>query len=71
MLTYLMDRVTFWLEQHSRIEEFNQLYNMMPPYPHFTRFNLPDDLVKQWSGIEMNSLGRMIVPVLAETLFIR
>jgi len=64
---YLMDWVTSFLEQHSRIDKFNQLWAMKPPYPGFTRFNKPYSQVTQWSGKEMKALGRVIVPVFAAT----
>jgi len=41
MLKHLMDWVTSFLEQHSRINKINQLWAMMPPYPGVTRFNKP------------------------------
>jgi len=33
MHKHLMDWVTTFLEQHSTIDKFNQLWVMMPPYP--------------------------------------
>ena len=68
MLKHFMDWVTSFLEQHSRIDKFNHLWPMMPPYPGFTRFDKAYSLVTQWSGKEMKALGRVIVPVLAATL---
>jgi len=68
MLKHLMDWVTSFLEQHSRIDKFNQRWVMMPPYPGFARFNKPDCQVTQWSGKEMKALGHVIVPVLTATL---
>jgi len=68
ILKDLMDWVTSFLEQHSRINKFNQLWAMMPPYPCFARFNKPYSQVTQWSGNEMKALGRVIVPVFVETL---
>jgi hypothetical protein len=41
MLKHLMDWVTSFLEQHFRIDKFNQLWAMMPPYPGFARFDKP------------------------------
>ena len=67
MLKHLMDWVTSFLEQHSRIDKFNQLWAMMPPYPGVTRFNKPYSQVTQCSGKEMKALGRVIVPVLTAT----
>jgi len=48
MLRHLMEWVTSFLKQHSRIDKFNQLWAMMPPYPVFTRFNKPFCQVMQW-----------------------
>ena len=67
MLKHLTDRETSFLEQHSRIDKFNQLWEMMPPYPGFARFNKPSGQVMEWSGKEMKALGREIVPVFAAT----
>ena len=50
MLQHLMDGVTFFLKQHSRIDKFNQLWAMMPPYLGFARFTKPYSQVTQWSG---------------------
>ena len=69
MLKHLMDWVTSFLEQHSMINKFNQLWAMMPSYPGFARFNKPYSQVTQWSGKEMKALGRVIVPVFAATHF--
>jgi hypothetical protein len=33
ILKHLMDWITSFLEQHSRIGKFNQLWGMMTPYP--------------------------------------
>ena len=63
-----MDWVTSFLEQHSRIDKFNQLWAIMPRYPGFARFNKPYGQVMQWSGKEKKALGRVIVPVFAATL---
>jgi hypothetical protein len=68
MLEHLMDWVTSFLEQHSRIGQFNQVWAMIPPYPGFARFNKPCSQVTQWSGKEMKALGSGIVPVFLATL---
>jgi hypothetical protein len=67
-LKHLMDWVTSFLEQHSIIDKFNQLWAMMPPYPRFARLNKLYSHVTEWSGKEMKALVRVIVPVLAATL---
>ena len=41
MLAHLMDWVTSFLEQHSRIDKFNLLWAIMLPYPGFALFNKP------------------------------
>ena len=68
MLKQLIDWVTSFLEQHSSIDKFNQLWSMMPPYPGFARFNKPYSQVTQWTGKEMKALGRVIFPVFVATL---
>jgi len=50
MLKHLMDWVTTFPKQHSRINKFNELWVMIPPYPGFTRFNKPYRQVTEWSG---------------------
>jgi hypothetical protein len=67
MLAHWMDWVTYFLEQHSRIDKLNQLCTMMPSNPGFARFNKPYSQVTQWSGNEIKALGRVIGPVFAAT----
>jgi thiaminase len=68
LLKHMMNWVMSCLEQHFRIDKFNQLWAMMPPYPGFAQFNKPYSQVMQWSGKEMKALGRVIVPAFAATL---
>jgi len=68
MLKPMIDWVMSFLEQHSGIDQFNQLCVMMPQYPGVTRFNKPHSQVTQWSGKDLKELGRMIVPVFVATL---
>jgi hypothetical protein len=68
MLNHMMDWVTCFLKQHSRIDKFNQLWAMMPPYPGFAQFNKPYSHVMQWSGNEMKAHRRVIVPVFVATV---
>jgi len=68
MLEHLMNWVTSFLELHSRMKKFNQLWAMMPPNPGFARFNKPYIQVTQWSVKEMNVLRRVIVPASVATL---
>jgi hypothetical protein len=67
MVRHVTDWVTSFLEQHSRIDKFNQLWAMMPPYASFALFNKPFSQVMQWSGKAMKALGRVIVPVFVAT----
>jgi hypothetical protein len=41
MVKHWMDWVMSFLEQYSRIDKFNQLWAMMPPYPGFIQFLQP------------------------------
>jgi len=68
MPKYLMHWVTSFLEPHSRIDKFNQLWEMMPPYPGFAQFNKPYNQVTQSNGNEIWALVHVIVPVFAATL---
>jgi hypothetical protein len=69
MLQHLINWIMSFLEQHSRIDKFNQLWAMMPPYPGFTGFNKPYSKMMQSSGKEMKALGRVIVPGFVGTHF--
>jgi len=69
MLKHLMDWVTFFLEQHCKIDKFNLLWVMMPSYPGFARFNKPHGQVTQKSGTEMKPPRRVIVSVPVAILF--
>jgi len=68
MIMYLMDWAMSFLEQHFKIDEFNQHWALMPPYPGFAWFNKSYRQVMQWSGKEMKALGRLIVPDCTGTL---
>jgi hypothetical protein len=68
MLQHLMDCVTSFLQQHSRIDTFSQLLAMIPPYPGVARFSKPYCQVMQWCVKEMRALGGVIVPVFMATL---
>jgi hypothetical protein len=50
IINHLIDLVTSFFEQHSRIDTFNQLWAMMAPYPGFARFNKPYSQVTQLGG---------------------
>ena len=68
ILKHLMDWVTSFLEQHSRIDKFYHLWQIMPPYPGFAWFIKPDSQVTQWCGKEMKELGHVIVALFAATV---
>jgi hypothetical protein len=68
MLEHFINWVTSFLEQHSRIDQFNHLRAMMPPYHDFAPFNKPYCQVTERCGKEMKALGRVIVSVFAVTL---
>jgi hypothetical protein len=67
MLEHKMEWATSFLEQHSKIDKFNQVREIMPPYPGFARFNKQHSQVKKWSGKEMEGHVRMIVHVVPAT----
>jgi len=68
MRKLLIDWVLSSLEQHFRIDKFNQLWAMMPPYPGFARLNKPYRHVMQWSGKYKQALSHVIVAVFTATL---
>ena len=68
MLKHLMDWITSFLEQHSRIDRFNQLWAIMLRYAGFAPFLKPYSQVTQWTGKETKALGHVIVPVFVVTL---
>jgi len=49
------------------INTFIQLWAMLLLYHGFAPFNKPYSQLKQWCGKEMETLGRMIVPVITAT----
>lgn len=65
---HLMDRVTFFLEQHSTISKLNQRWAKIRPYHGFTPLNKLYSKVTQWSGKKMKGLGCVIVSVLVATV---
>jgi hypothetical protein len=67
MLKHLRDWVTFFTEQHSRIDQFKQLWVMIPPYSGVAYFNKPYSHVVQCSGNELKALEGVIAPVFAAT----
>lgn len=70
MLSHFIDCVTFFLQQLFKIDIFNQLLAMMPPYPGFTWFTMPYCQPTQWSGKQMIPLGCMLATVFAVTCLI-
>jgi hypothetical protein len=60
MHQHLIDWVTSFHEQHSMIDKFNQVWEIMPLCPDFASFNKPYSQVTQWSGKEMKAFGHMI-----------
>jgi len=71
MPQHLMDWVTSFLKQHSRIDKFKYLWVMMPSYPGFARFNKRYSQVMQCSWKETEGLGHVIVPDFPVTLWNR
>jgi len=68
MRKHLMDWVMSFLEQHSKINKFNQLWTMIPLYRGFAWFNKSYIQVTQWSGKGMKALRHVIVSVFVVTL---
>ena len=60
MLKDLIDWVTFFLEQYSRIDTLNHLWVMMPPYTSFARLSKSYSQGMHWSHEEMEAPGCMI-----------
>ena len=69
LLKYLMDWAMSFLKQHLRIDKFNQLCAMMPPFAGIARFKELYRQVEQWSGKKMKALGHVVVQVFMATLF--
>ena len=68
LLKHLMDWLVPFLEHHNRMEAFNRLWSIMPPYPGFSPFRKPYTEVTQWQGKELKMLGRTLLPILGATL---
>jgi hypothetical protein len=68
MLKHLMDWVTSFLEQHSRIAKFNQLGAIMSPYSGLAPFDKLYNQGTKLTGREIEALRRVSVPVFAATV---
>jgi hypothetical protein len=68
MLKHVMVWVISFHKQHSRNNKFNKLAVIMSRYPRFAQLRSPYSRVMKWSGKEMDSLMRGIVPGFASTL---
>jgi hypothetical protein len=68
MLKHVMVWVMSFHKQHSWNNKFNKLAVIMSRYPRFAQLRSPYSRVMQWSGKEMDSLMRGIVPGFASTL---
>lgn len=68
MFKHLMDWVTYFLQQHFRIDIFTQLCVMMSQYLGFAWFNKPWSLVMQRSGEEIRASECAIVPIIVACL---
>jgi hypothetical protein len=63
-----MDWLRSCLEQHSTIDQFNQVREIMLSHPGFARVTKPYSQVTQWSGKKMKAHRDVIVAVVATTL---
>jgi hypothetical protein len=67
----LLKDLTNWamsfLQQHSRINTFHQLWVMMPPDSDFARLDKANSQATQWGRKKMKALACVIFPVFAAT----
>ena len=68
MLKHKFKWVKYFLEQHSRIDKFNQLWAMMAQFPGIAQFNRPYSQMTQWSGNDMKAPRHMIGAVNVATV---
>ena len=68
ILNHSMEHVLSILRHNCRIDKFNHLWAMMPPYHAIAWFNKPYNQEMQWSGKEMKAVGSVIAPVPTRTL---
>jgi hypothetical protein len=68
ILKHLMEWLTKFLEAHSRLHLFNQIWKLAGDYPGHISFNKEYSATSQWTGREMRSLGRILLPILAASL---
>jgi len=57
MLKHLMEWIQDFLKKHDRLDNFDQAWSSMGPYPGFTVPKKAYRQVSQWQGKEMRNLG--------------
>jgi len=68
MFTHFINSVHTFREHHSRIDTFKHCWAMIPAYSGCTQLDKQYRQGMEWSGKEMNALGRMIVLVISATV---
>jgi len=66
--THLMKWVVGFLKKHKRLDSFDKIWMLLPPYPGFSPPNKEYSRVSQWQGKEMRNLVKVLVPSLAAAL---
>jgi len=68
LFKHMMDWIKGFLKKHGRLQAFDDIWKVLPPYPGFLVHKKSYREVKQWQGKEMSKLGRCILEVLAVAL---
>src|SRR5437879_6190177 len=64
----MMDLVQAFLNDHARLQGFDDAWKVLPPYPGFFVPKKAYRQVTQWQGKEMRNLGHCLLGVLAVVL---
>lgn len=66
---HLMDWMQRFLIKHNRLKQFHEIWCTMTPYKGFRRPTKPFCDVEQWSGSEIKSFVKILVPCLEAALW--
>ena len=68
LFKHMMDWIQGFLKKHARLQDFDDAWKALPPYPGFFAPKKAYREVTQWQGKEMRNLGRCLLGVLAVAL---
>ena len=68
MMGYILKWLQHFLEEHSRFDQFNNIWLAVPPYLDMAAPSKPYAKISQWSGKEYKTMSRYLLPVLRNAL---